>query len=126
MDVDDFKTINVNLGPSAGDKVLRTITKVLRKELRTEDIISRLAGDEFAVLLDGIGVSEALPIAVRIRNVVDNFSFVFKGQSYHLSLSIGLVQVDGKMDVVTLFLKADTAMWKTKEQGRNLVVLHKP
>ncbi len=126
MDIDDFKMINVNLGPSAGDKVLRTITKVLRKELRTEDIISRLAGDEFAVLLDGIGVSEALPIAVRIRNVVDNFRFVFKGQSYHLSLSIGLVQVDGKMDVVTLFLKADTAMWKAKEQGRNLVVLYKP
>jgi len=123
MDLDHFKEINDTLGHKAGDEALIAFARLLEGQLRTEDIIFRLGGDEFGVLLEGQEMAEALAVAQRLRVAVDSAPFTLGEQSFHLSLSIGLVRIDGETDPEPLISKADTAMYKAKELGRNRVVV---
>ncbi len=122
MDLDHFKAINDTLGHKAGDEGLIAFAKLLQGKLRTEDIIFRLGGDEFGVLLEDQKMTDALATAERLRLAVDSFPFVIGDRSFHLSLSIGLVQIDGETDIEHLIPKADAAMYRAKEGGRNRVV----
>lgn len=124
IDLDNFKTVNDSLGHHAGDTVLVEITRLLLNELRTEDILFRWGGDEFAVVLDGINTDGAKVVAERMMVTVDNNRFVLNNKQFHLSLSVGLVRIDGEMDTLTLLSKADGAMYRAKEQGKNRIVLH--
>ena len=123
MDLDHFKAINDTLGHKAGDEALITFARLLAGQLRTEDIIFRLGGDEFGVLLEGSNMTEALAVAERLRLSIDASPFVIGGRSFHLSLSIGLVKIDGETDTEHLIPKADAAMYRAKESGRNMVVM---
>lgn len=97
---------------------------MILNDLRTEDILFRVGGDEFVVLLDGINIDGAKVAAERMRLVIDNNTFYLGNQQFHLTLSIGLVRIDGEMDTMTLLSKADGAMYRAKEQGKNRCVLH--
>ncbi|MDD4092123.1 MAG: diguanylate cyclase [Smithellaceae bacterium] len=121
-DLDNFKDVNDTVGHSAGDDVLVILTDLLKAALRTEDIVFRLGGDEFAVLLDGIDGREALLAAERLRAAVEAYRFELKGQVFPLSLSIGVVRIDGALALGELLSEADTAMYKAKAQGKNRVV----
>ncbi|MFZ5647428.1 MAG: bifunctional diguanylate cyclase/phosphodiesterase [Bacillota bacterium] len=126
MDLDNFKLVNDTLGHAAGDQVLYTLTRILQKHLRTGDLLVRFGGDEFAVLLEGIGRDEAVAVAERMRREVEEYRFVVGDQNFHLSLSIGLVVVDGASQPGLVLSQADTAMYMAKEQGRNRVVVYRP
>jgi diguanylate cyclase (GGDEF)-like protein len=120
IDLDRFKTINDSFGHSAGDELLIEAGKRLRQCVRTSDLVSRLEGDEFAVILTGIkGVSSITPVA---QNLIKIFSepFLINQQQSHLSASIGIAifPVDGS-NSEDLLKKADTAMYRAKEEGRN-------
>ena len=95
MDLDNFKDVNDTLGHSTGDEVLITLTGILKEALRTEDIVFRLGGDEFAVLLEGIDGKEALLAAERLRASVETYRLELDHRVFPLSLSIGLVEVNG-------------------------------
>ena len=124
MDLDNFKDVNDTLGHSAGDKVLITLTGILKEALRTEDIVFRLGGDEFAVLLEGIDGKEALLAAERLRASVEAYRLELDHRLFPLSLSIGLVEVNGTAGGAgELLSKADTAMYTAKDQGKNRVVI---
>jgi diguanylate cyclase (GGDEF)-like protein/PAS domain S-box-containing protein len=124
MDLDYFKIINDTIGHDAGDKALVIFAKLLSVELRGEDTVFRLGGDEFAVLLDGVSAAEAYSIAERIRVAVEAFPFSLCERDFHLALSIGVVEIDGNLSPMVLLSRADAAMYKAKEMGRNLVVIH--
>lgn len=123
MDLDNFKEVNDTLGHSVGDKVLITLTGLLMKELRIEDIVFRLGGDEFAVLLDGMNSGEALTAAERLRSVVEGHPFELGDRIFPLTLSIGLIQIDGTLASGELLKQADAAMYRAKAQGKNRVVI---
>lgn len=126
MDLDNFKVVNDTLGHAAGDQVLFTLTRLVRGLLRTEDLLVRFGGDELAVLLEGIGIEEGCAIAERMLREVEEYRFTLDGQSFHLTLSIGLVAIDGQQDPGVVLSQADTAMYMAKDQGRNRAVLYRP
>lgn len=126
MDLDNFKVVNDTLGHAAGDQVLFTLTKLVRGVLRTEDLLVRFGGDELAVLLEGSGIEEGCAVAERMRREVEEYRFTLDDHSFHLTLSIGLVAIDGQEDPGTVLSQADTAMYMSKDQGRNRAVLYRP
>ncbi|MDD4861951.1 MAG: diguanylate cyclase [Smithellaceae bacterium] len=121
-DLDNFKDVNDTIGHSAGDDVLVILVDLLKAALRTEDVVFRLGGDEFAVLLDGIDGREALFAAERLRAAVEAHRFELQGRVFPLSLSIGVVRIDGTLALGELLSEADTAMYRAKAQGKNRVV----
>jgi diguanylate cyclase (GGDEF)-like protein/PAS domain S-box-containing protein len=125
MDLDNLKDVNDTVGHSAGDEVLITLTNLIKTELRTEDLVFRLGGDEFAVLLDGMESREALSAAERLRLTVAAHPFEESGRIFSLSLSIGLIQIDGTLSPNQLLSQADNAMYRAKAQGKNRVVVYR-
>ncbi len=126
MDLDNFKVVNDTMGHTIGDKVLVTFTRLLQQHLREYDLLARIGGDEFALLLDNEDINEAKAIADRICQTIEEQRFVFDNHSFHLGLSIGLVLIDGNHEQGTLLSQADTAMYTAKRQGRNRAVLYYP
>jgi len=122
-DLDNFKDVNDTVGHGAGDEVLIALAGLLKAELRTEDAVFRLGGDEFAVLLDGIDGGEAQNIAERIRKTVESHLFAAERRVFPLTLSIGLVAIDGAMATGELLSRADTAMYRAKSQGKNRIAM---
>lgn len=123
MDLDNFKEVNDTVGHAAGDEVLNTLSGRLKTELRTEDIIFRVGGDEFAVLLEGMDSRESRPAAERLRVAVEAHPFEPEGRVFRLSLSIGLIKIDGTLPTRVLLSQADAAMYRAKEQGKNRVIM---
>ena len=123
MDLDNFKSVNDTLGHDAGDGVLVNLTNILQEKLRREDIVFRLGGDEFAVLLRGIGGLGGKAAAERLRTAVGSHNFTIKGIRFDLSLSIGLVQIDGDKEAGVLLSEADALMYRAKEAGKNRIFL---
>jgi diguanylate cyclase (GGDEF)-like protein len=123
MDLDNFKEVNDTVGHAAGDEVLNTLSDLLKAELRTEDIIFRVGGDEFAVLLEGMDSRESLPTAERLRVAVETHPFEPEGRVFRLSLSIGLIEIGGTLATGVLLSQADAAMYRAKAQGKNRVVM---
>ena len=97
MDLDNFKEVNDTVGHGVGDDVLITFAGQMKAAMRMEDIVFRLGGDEFAVLLDGMDCEEALNAAERMRAAIEGFRFELAGRVFTLSLSIGLIEIDGAL-----------------------------
>ena len=125
IDVDNFKLVNDTLGHAAGDELLISLSNVLKSNLREEDLLARLGGDEFAVLLEGMTYEGVLVVAEKLRRVVDEGEFFVCKQKelINLSISIGVILVDGTLDCQKLLSRADAALYQAKEGGRNRFVL---
>ena len=128
LDLDHFKKVNDQYGHAAGDVVLRHFGQHLRQQLRTGDVVGRLGGEEFGVLLPDIGLPDAVHLLVRIQEGLDatGLDDVCAGFSY--SFSAGLVQCLGAevCDSDGLLLLADAALYAAKAAGRRRVVVHEP
>ncbi len=120
LDLDDFKKINDTLGHDTGDKLLKEAASRLQSVLRSGDTVGRLGGDEFIILLGGISqATDAQPVA---ETLLEKFTHAFKIDSRELVLtaSIGIaVYPDDGEDLSSLLRNADSAMYHSKEQGRN-------
>ena len=123
LDLDHFKIVNDTLGHDAGDRVLLAIPKVIRTALRESDLLARIGGDEFAVLLPDIKQSETLRVAEKIRKCIAGYSFREGGRSFDLGVSIGVALIDGKTPPAELLGRADEACYKAKAEGRNSIRL---
>ncbi len=122
IDLDRFKLINDSGGHAAGDEFLRQIAAVLRGRVRTTDVLARMGGDEFAVLLHACPVEQALRIANAIRQDVSNFRFVWREKVFHVGASIGLVVLsDPAASAEEVMEQADTACYAAKEAGRDQI-----
>ena len=124
MDADHFKEINDALGHAAGDQALITLSQLILKNLRTEDLLARIGGDEFAVLLEGSPLKQAQMVAERVLYGLREYDFVLENQVFKLGLSIGLIMIDGSVLPPVVLYRADTAMYQAKEQGGNRVVIY--
>jgi len=122
MDMDRFKTINDTYGHEAGDKVLQSLAAIGGKVLREVDVMGRLGGEEFAVLLPETGMGEALGVAERLRASVESSPVeTAPGTLVPISVSIGAAQAVKDETLADLLRRADTAMYDAKNQGRNRV-----
>ena len=125
IDADQFKKINDTFGHAAGDQALITLSQLILKNLRTEDLLARTGGDEFAVLLEGSPLEQAQAVAERMLYGLSEYDFVLENQVFKLGLSIGLTMIDGSVLPHVALSRADTAMYQAKEQGGNRVVIYK-
>lgn len=123
LDLDRFKIVNDTLGHDAGDRVLMAVPKVIRGALREFDLLARIGGDEFAVLLPDMPQSETLRVAEKIRKSIAGYSFREGGRVFDLGVSIGVALIDGTTPAQELMNHADEACYRAKADGRNTVQL---
>jgi two-component system cell cycle response regulator len=123
VDLDRFKAINDTFGHLTGDTVLQQTAKRLLHNLRAADLVARLGGEEFLILLNDTAMPEVRDIAERLRQEISNYSFMGQdGQSIRVSASIGVsAQQDCWASSQELIESADTALYLSKERGRNRV-----
>jgi len=126
LDADHFKTINDTHGHAVGDEVLRIISRLCRTQLREVDVIGRIGGEEFAILLPQTGFPATHEIAERLRSAIGQTALpLANGGMLRFTVSIGgCVLVDGRLNVSELFKVADRALYVAKNNGRNRVEVY--
>ncbi|TQV78266.1 GGDEF domain-containing protein [Exilibacterium tricleocarpae] len=122
IDIDHFKSINDRLGHSGGDQVLREVAQQIGRASRETDLTFRYGGEEFVVVLSNTGESGAATIAERVRQGIDTLAIRLKGDAVHTTVSVGCSTLTAEDDIASLFERADKALYKAKQKGRNRVV----
>ncbi|MBC8357303.1 MAG: GGDEF domain-containing protein [Planctomycetes bacterium] len=124
VDIDHFKMFNDRFGHAAGDAVLVEVARVLQSATRESDLVARLGGEEFAVVLAGVEASEARRAAERMRKAVASTSFHYEGKSLHITVSCGVAQALTAEGGTSLVKRADEALYASKAAGRNVSHWH--
>jgi len=122
-DIDHFKSVNDNFGHSTGDKTLQVIAMALKNSLRDSEFVARYGGEEFVLLLPDITQEHISTLLNRVREKVKNIPFKFKNQRITVTLSIGAAQVMDNETIEEAFERADAALYKAKNNGRDRVVI---
>ncbi len=120
LDLDHFKQINDTLGHSGGDEMITAIAGVLRGRLRETDLLARVGGDEFAVLLPEANRADAEKVAQALVDVVRSNTTVLEGERHRVTTSVGVATFDGPMGELSaegILIDADLAMYDAKEAG---------
>lgn len=123
FDIDYFKNVNDTYGHSVGDTVLRKVAKTIGASLRTGDTLARWGGEEMVASLLGANEKDAVAKAEEIRIKVEALTFPEK-PSLHLTISSGVASSEKGVSVTELVKRADQAVYKAKESGRNKVVAY--
>jgi len=121
VDLDHFKTVNDSFGHSVGDRVLEAIAGQLSDNLAAGDRIYRYGGEEFAIVMTGVSLDQAIGRLDLLRREVANHEFVARGQVRKITVSIGVAAIDGKCTGERCLCHADEAMYLAKQSGRNQV-----
>ncbi|WP_028670241.1 GGDEF domain-containing protein [Saccharospirillum impatiens] len=127
IDLDHFKQVNDQWGHAIGDHCLQQTAQTLQAQLREQDILARLGGEEFAVTLPGIDADEARDIAQRLCRCLAQKPVMVDGQAIQITVSVGGVQRKKEhANVQDMLLQADHALYSAKSNGRNKVIFHTP
>lgn len=118
-DIDFFKNINDTYGHKSGDKALQVIAKLLSKHCREADFVARLGGEEFVMLLPETALPPAFKMADKLRESIEKSSFRANGDRISITLSCGMTQYNQGDDNESIFVRADSALYQAKQQGRN-------
>ena len=123
LDLDYFKQVNDTFGHEAGDKVLKTLSEILSKSVRTSDMVVRYGGEEFLIILMDTGSEGALMVAENIRSKVEETKISLPGTVLQKTISIGVSEFPLDADTFWQVVKyADVALYEAKSHGRNRVV----
>ncbi len=126
LDLDQFKIINDTCGHKAGDKLLTQISRLIQTHIRNRDVLGRLGGDEFGLLLENCTLDKALEICEGLVASIKQYNFDWNQRRYHVGVSIGLVAVTEQTNnIEQLMTEADLACYAAKDMGRNRVHVHK-
>jgi diguanylate cyclase (GGDEF)-like protein len=128
IDLDHFKQINDRYGHPAGDAVLKLFADVVNSVARRSDIIGRLGGEEFGMVLPSTASSEALEFSERLHQAIDKAVLKFNGSAIRYSVSIGLAEFDNgaEISIDDLLARADQALYRAKQAGRNQTAIFDP
>ena len=125
LDIDKFKAINDTFGHPAGDKVILAVSNMLSDEVRSADVVGRYGGDEFLVVLSHADVSSAREYGERLLERIRNIDVVEIG-SYKITASLGISILNSNVEEPTagkLIQRADQAMYKSKQDGRDRLTI---
>jgi diguanylate cyclase len=121
-DIDSFKVINDSYGHRAGDRVLQSVAGCFKEALRATDFVARIGGEEFAVLLAGLRLEEAVNVANQVRTAVERLRFHFRGTPVLVTASCGITELLENDTPEAAFDRADAALYRAKNGGKNLCV----
>ena len=122
LDLDHFKDYNDSYGHLEGDKILVRFSQIIKSCLRANDTAYRYGGEEFTVILPETGAEEARTVAQRIRAALESERFSpVNGKEVKLTISIGVTEYQAKEELSTFIQRADRAMYRSKQKGRNMV-----
>jgi diguanylate cyclase len=121
-DIDSFKVVNDSYGHRAGDRVLQSVAACFTAALRASDFVARIGGEEFAVLLTGIKLAEAVHVANQTRIAVEALRFHFRGTPVRVTVSCGITQLHQDDAPGATFDRADAALYRAKNGGKNLCI----
>ena len=121
LDIDHFKAVNDTHGHTDGDEAIRHISRILQENCRATDLVFRIGGDEYSILLPNTGLSSARLQSERIRRAVESTPLALRGISCPLTVSIGVSCFDDFADVNELVRDADVRLYTSKRHGRNRV-----
>lgn len=119
LDIDHFKKINDTFGHKEGDMMLKRLSNMLLKELRSTDTVARWGGEEFVMLLGSVDIDVACRVLEKFREQVSEYDYETVGK---ISVSIGVSQVREDDSFISAFSRADKALYEAKRGGRNRVV----
>jgi diguanylate cyclase (GGDEF)-like protein len=122
-DIDHFKYINDTFGHLAGDKVLKKVASIFKSSIRQQDYIARYGGEEFVLIFEGAAGEEALKIVEKLRKTIKECKFVYRDNIVDVSISFGLTSIVDGDNIESLFMRADKALYKAKDAGRNRSVI---
>ena len=124
MDLDGLKAVNDEMGHACGDVVLQTVAGVLQETVRGHDLVARMGGDEFCVLLPDTALAEALTVAERLRTEVQELAIRYKDETMRIRASLGVVSSEQcGLEWESLMDHSDAALYEAKRNGRNRVVV---
>ena len=124
IDIDKFKSVNDNYGHQFGDEVLISLSDKLRSTQRESDVICRYGGEEFVILLPNSSLKATVSVAQKIRKLVEESTLTLpssKDFKYTISLGVSQINIDNETDSKAAIKRADDALYKAKESGRNRV-----
>ncbi len=126
LDLDGFKPINDSVGHAAGDELLKGIGDVLRERVRRSDLVARVGGDEFAILLPQASRQQAARVAEAVGQAIRDRVTITEGNELHTTASMGVVAIEADDSPGRVLLRADQAMYAAKDGGRDGVVISGP
>ena len=122
IDIDHFKKINDTFGHQAGDEVLKFLVNKIKESIRKSDIVARYGGEEFCIVLYETNKDNAIILAERLRNLIQNSEVMFQDKIIKFTISLGVSTVNKTMkNYEELIRKADAALYRAKNSGRNRV-----
>lgn len=118
-DIDFFKKVNDVYGHAAGDQVLKLVASILNKNMRETDFIARYGGEEFVSILPSTDLKAAQLVTEKLRELIESSNFHFREEAVKITVSSGFAEVKNNEEAENLFIRADKALYKAKENGRN-------
>ena len=126
VDLDQFKVVNDTFGHTAGDALLRQLSELIQANIRSTDVLGRLGGDEFGILLECCSDERAIKVAEDIRRSIEGYRFQWKDSFTTMRCSIGVVMINSEnADVARVMSSADVACYSAKDKGRNQIHLYR-
>lgn len=123
LDIDFFKKFNDTWGHSCGDAVLKDVAQSIASCVRSVDVAARYGGEEFCILLEETDLDEAIEVAERVRQTIEQSVTVYDGESLKVTVSCGVAMydIDRDLSAKSIIDRADRALYKSKQEGRNRV-----
>lgn len=121
IDLDEFKIVNDTAGHTAGDELLKQVATLIKDELRSGDLLARIGGDEFTILIENCPLKSAREIAEKVRKTVSEYRFIWHNRTFQIGTSIGITQIQGATNKAIVMSQADVACYLAKDNGRNCI-----
>ena len=128
IDIDHFKKVNDTYGHEIGDKVLAEVAEILKQNTRTDDVVARVGGEEYAIMFQDITSEQTIEIIKRIKSTIENNSFMIDKKNYlNVTISAGLCSLHHLPEKIDkIYEYADTALYYSKNNGRNIISIFNP
>jgi len=122
LDIDNFKMLNDHHGHAAGDSALKHLASVIKRAVRPTDIVTRMGGEEFVVILPNTTLDDAVTTMIRLQRSLTKEYFLGNNQKLLITFSAGVALFQNEDDVNSILLRADQAMYLAKKSGKNRVM----